>query len=340
MSKNREEKRRRKRQQARRQAQASTRKQPTPRERAPLPSAQTLWRSFHLDFSAQEQLHATTMAVQPSLLQRDAPKIRRIEQAADLDAVLDLAPVAGGLAEYAWLKRVTVQGASAAAEIVARLHSDRMRSQRRARTGIQERFISALRWCGDAGADALIDGWDAFDDYGRSLACVALGLLDARSAADRLWTFFERSHSGSTTHWVGPLWGLIDFSDARAADALLDLLLGQRVFYERYGFLSRGGDRRAVLPLLAATLDGPESLRADATWALTGIAHRLGREGLREALNEADDAATTRPEVIDTVVDRIFRFSEQDVERHFETFYSRNPSNVPPAAPLIGRMNT
>jgi hypothetical protein len=203
-----------------------------------------------------------------------------------------------------------------------------MRSHRQARTGVQERFIGALRWCGDAGADALIDGWDAFDDYGRSLACVALGLLDARSAADRLWRFFERTHCDSTTHWVGPLWGLIDFADARAADALLDLLLSQRVFYERYGFLSRGGDRRAVLPLLAATLDGPESLRADASWALTGIAHRLGREGLREVLNEADDPAARPPEVIDTVVDRIFRFSEQDVERHFETFYSRTLSKL------------
>jgi hypothetical protein len=171
-----------------------------------------------------------------------------------------------------------------------------------------------------------IDCWDALDDYGRSLASAALGLLDAHTEADRLWIFFERTRSDSTSHWVGPLWGLIDFADARAADALLDLLLGQRVFYERYGFLSRGGDRRAVFPLLAATLAGPESLRADATWALTGIAHRLGRDGLREALNDAEAAASTPAEALDRLVDRIFRFSQDAVERHFETFYNRYPS--------------
>jgi hypothetical protein len=326
MSKNREEKRRRKKQQARRQGQAATSKQPAPREPVLVPSAQTLWRTLHLDLSVQERLHATTKAVQPSLLKRDAPKIRRIEQAADLAALLDLAPAAGGLAEYAWLKRVTELGAGAAAEIVARVHSDWMRSQRQSGGSIDERFIGALRWCGDAGAGALIDCWDALDDYGRSLASVALGLLDAHTEADRLWIFFERTRSDSTTNWVGPLWGLIDFADARAADALLDLLLGQREFYERYGFLSRGGDRRAVLPLLAATFDGPEWLRADATWALTGIAHRLGREGFREAMNDAEAAASAPAETIDTVVDSIFRFSQDAVERHFETFYNRYPS--------------
>jgi hypothetical protein len=75
---------------------------------------------MHLDFSVQKQLHATTMDVQPSLLKRDAGKIRRVEQAADLAAVLDLTPAAGGLAEYVWLERMTELGPSAAPEIVAR----------------------------------------------------------------------------------------------------------------------------------------------------------------------------------------------------------------------------
>jgi len=39
-----------------------------------------------------------------------------------------------------------------------------MRSRRQSRAGIQERFIDALRWFGDAGAEALIDCWDALDD--------------------------------------------------------------------------------------------------------------------------------------------------------------------------------
>ena len=283
---------------------------------------------MHLDFSVQEKLIETTMDVQPSLWKRDANKIRQIEEAVDLAAVLDLTPVATGLADYAWLKRMRELGDSAAAGIVARLQSDWMRSHRNASAGIQERFIGALRWCADAGAEALIDGWDALDDYGRSLACVALGLLDAHSAADRLWQFFERTQSTPSTHWIGPLWGLIDLADARAADALLELVLAERVFYERYGFLCRAGDQRAVLPVIAAMLSGPEELRADAMWALTGIAHRLGRDRLREALSAAEAVPLTPAETIETLVDRIFLYSQQDVEKYFDAFYDGQASGL------------
>jgi len=328
MSKNREEKRRRKKQKLRSQGQASPKKQSRHHGTFAVPSAQTMWRTMHLDFSVQEKLIETAMDVQPSMWKRDASKIRRIEEAADLAAVLDLTPVATGLADYAWLKRMREFGASAAPGIVARLQSDWMRSHRSASAGIQERFIGALRWCADAGAEALIDSWDALDDYGRSLACVALGLLDAHSAADRLWQFFERTRSTPSTDWIGPLWGLIDLADARAADALLELLLAKRVFYERYGFLCRAGDQRAVVPVIAAMLDGPEALHADAMWALTGIAHRLGRDRFGEVLSGEGGVAQTSTETIETLVDRIFLYSQQDAEKHFEAFYDRHASSL------------
>ncbi len=299
-----------------------------PRETALIPSAPTLWRTMHLDISVQEQLVKTTTLVQPSLRQRDAGKIQRVEQAADVAAVLDLAPVAGGLAEYPWLKRMWAFGASAAPEVVARVNSDWMRAHRQE---VQERLIAALRWYGPAGAQALTDCWDAFDDYGRSLACVVLGLLDAHASADRLYTFLEGTRSNPGTHWVGALWGLIDLGDARAADALLQSLLEKRPFYERYGFLSRAGDRRAVQPLIFAVLDVPQAQRVDPMWALTGIGHRLGREGLAEALRVGKDPAQTSAETIEPLIEGVFMHSQQDVERHFETFYNRHPSFWPNA---------
>ena len=336
MSKKREEKRRRAKQKSRSRARPSLVKQQGVREHLGVPSAQTMWRTMHLDFRVQEKLIETTMEVQPSLWQRDSSKIRQVEQAADLAAVLDLAPVATGLADYAWLKRMREFGAAAAPEIVARLRSDWMRLHQNKSAGIQERFIGALRWCDDAGAEALIDGWDAFDDYGRSLACVALGLLGAQAAAEKIWACFEQTRSAAKTYWVGALWGLIGLGDARAADALLDLLVEKRTYYEQYGFLSLAGDQRAVVPLLAAIIHGPERLRADAMWALTGIAHRLGREGLAEALRSEEAGQDTSQEAIETIVDRVFLYSQDDVARNFEAFYDRDASSLLGTSKVLG----
>jgi hypothetical protein len=155
-----------------------------------------MWRTMHLNFRVQEMLIATTMDVQPSLWKRDAKKIQRIEQAIGLEAVLDLAPSASGLAEYAWLKRLFEFGSSVAPAIVRRLNSDWIRSHGKERIGIQERIIGAMRFCdGQAAAEAILECWDALDEYGRSLACVAIGLLGVHPAADRLWKFFEKTQS-------------------------------------------------------------------------------------------------------------------------------------------------
>ena len=127
MSKNREVKRRRKMQKKRCRAQAAPKRQPVHRENSAVPSAQTMWRTMHLNFRVQETLIATTMDLQPSLWKRDANKIHRIEQAIGLEAVLDLAPSASGLAEYAWLKRLLGFGSRVAPAIVARLKTERFR---------------------------------------------------------------------------------------------------------------------------------------------------------------------------------------------------------------------
>jgi len=54
-----------------------------------------------------------------------------------------------------------------------------------------EELIGALRWQGDAGAWVLRQRFDDLDNYGRCLACVVLGLLDERPAADEIWHFYQ-----------------------------------------------------------------------------------------------------------------------------------------------------
>jgi len=339
MSKNREVKRRRKMQKKRSRAQSAPKRQTVHRKNRGVPSAQTMWRTMHLNFQVQEMLAATTMDLQPSLWKRDANQVQRIERADGLEAVLDLAPAASGLAEYAWLKRLLDFGSSVAPAIVARVSSDWMRTHTRERTGIQERAISALRFCDGQAADALVECWDALDDYGRSLASVALGLLDAQTAVERLWTFFQKTRSEPKSIWVGPLWGLIDLGDNRAGDALVDLLAENRAYYEKYGFLSRAGDRRVVLPLVAEILDGAEEMKGEATWALTGIAHRLGREPFCDVFRDGADTEETADRKLESFVDRIFLYSQEDVEKHFETFYDRNASSLTGFSRNVDRPN-
>jgi hypothetical protein len=292
-----------------------------------LPSAQTIWRSMHLDFRMQEAVAVATRRAQPSLQQRDASKIARIEAASDVEAVLDLTPLATGLADYAWLKRMRDFGAAAAPAIVQRVNSDWMHHQPMRQHGLEEHLIGALRWCDNAQGDALSQCWDALDDYGRSLASITFGLLGARDAAERLWAFFLQTRASKDALFVGPLWGLIDLGDHRAADALIALIGDQVTYYEKYGFLSRAGDDRAVLPLLFEIIEGPDQHKADATWALTGIAHRLGADAFGAIVSGGDTGQ--RDEHIETFVQRILSYSEADVAHHFETFYATDASGLP-----------
>jgi len=324
LSKNRELKRRRKLQKRRSAHQATPTLQRARDRYSPVVSAQTMWRTMHVDFSVQEELVATTLRVQPSLWQRDAEKIKRIERASDVEAVLDLAPTATGMADYAWLKRMRGFCPSGADAIAERLTGGWLCNFPKAQTGIQERCIGALRWCDNENADALMRCWDAFDDYGRSLGCILVGLLDVRPVADRVWEYFQRIRTQPNLYFVGALWGLIDVQDPRAADALAELMAERRTFYELYGFISRTGDARFILPLVEEVLKKSEQTSADAMWALTGVAHRLGRDELLRLLSDGADNATRAQ--VETFVDRIFRFDQDAVERNFETFYARTLS--------------
>jgi hypothetical protein len=157
--------------------------------------------------------------------------------------------------------------------------------------------------------------------------------VGARQSADRLWAFYRHARSVPQTLLVGPLWGLIDLGDERAADALIDAMLDQRAFYEKYGFLSRAGDARTVLPLISDAACGSEETRADALWALTGVAHRVGREGLYQMLRMDTDTSDADNSRLDSFVDQLFRYSQKDVEEHFESFYDIGARSIVLAEP-------
>jgi hypothetical protein len=291
------------------------------------PSAPTIWRSMHLDQRTQEMLIAAAIQHQPSVMARDAKKTLRVEDAADIEALLDLTPIANGIAEPVWYRRMHEFGPAAAGNIAERLNDDWLRRHAKDRSAIQERCIGVLRWCGEEGVDALLNCWDALDDYGRSIASVALGLLGAQRAGDLIWDHFQKVQNTRENLFVGPLWGLIDLQDQRAADALATFLDQGHEFYEMYGFISRGGDKRFIFPLIALAIHGPDGTKGEATWALTGIAHRLGREALAAALRNSPESENVSEAGVESFLDKIFKYSVEDVERHFEVFYDRDGSS-------------
>lgn len=110
-------------------------------------------------------------------------------------------------------------------------------------------------------------------------------------------------------------------------DALTNLLDQGHEFYEMYGFISRGGDKRFIFPLLALAIHGPDGTKGEATWALTGIAHRLGREALAAALRNSPESENVSEAGVESFLDIIFKYSAEDVARHFEVFYDTDGSS-------------
>ena len=295
-----------------------------------MPSAHTFMRSVMLNFQTREAIAQTATHQQPSLLQRDSKKIAQIENARTIDEVLKLAPQATGLADHAWLKRMRQFGLNAAPIIAERFNALRLGPRHQDRTAIEEKTIEALRWCEDEGIEPLLSCWNAFDDYGRSVACMVLGLLNAQQATDQIWTFYQQVKTDRCENlFVGALWGLIDLQDQRVADLLLELLITGQDFYELYGFLSRAGDRKAVLPLVFCVMEGPDQSKSDAMWALTSIAHRIGRTVLiEEVANGEVSLKVNADETYEKFADRIFSCSASEAEDYFSLFYAHEGTSV------------
>ncbi len=263
--------------------------------------------------------------IKPLLLARDREAIDRVKQASTAAELLDVAPMAIGLAETAWEERMQQLGPEVLPLIVERLQQSRTMRDADARTRLHEMLIAHLRWRGDEGAEALLSAFDALDDYGRSLACVVLGLLKAGDAAGRIWDYYQKvARNPRESYLVGALWGLVDLQDERAGAAVAELLQRGHVFYERFGFAALAGDARAIGPLFQilarAQADEPE----DVVMAIAAIGHRIGREALRAEIARVIPASRP-PEEADVMADQILARTPSDVEEYF-SLYLRGPT--------------
>jgi hypothetical protein len=257
------------------------------------PSVQTFLRFKVFDNRTRALIQSTIRTLLPALQSGDGHKIALIRAADTVAAVLDLLPLATGAAEVIWDQQLSRFGDEAIPLIVQRLRNIATVSDEHIRSLAYEKLIANLRWRAEPGAAALREVFASLDDYGASLACVALGRLGDRNSIETMWAFFKKVRwNARETFLVGPLWGLIDL-DVEISEALAELLVDGQLFAELFGFLAKAGDTQAVLPLIQALLQQPKSNRFEALVALSAIAHRIGREALIARLAEAmaDDAS-------------------------------------------------
>jgi hypothetical protein len=251
------------------------------------PSVQTFFRFKLFDNRTRALIQSTIQTLYPRLQSRDGSKIALIRTADTVPAVLDLLPLATGIGEVIWDQQLSRFGDEAIPLILQRLRNIAAISDEHIRSLAYEKLIANLRWRGEAGAAALREVFASLDDYGGSLACVALGRLGDRNSIEAIWAFLEKVRwNDSKTFVVGPLWGLIDL-DVQVGEALAELLADGQQFTELFGFLAKAGDAQAVVPLIQALLQQPKSNRYEVLAALSAIAHRIGREALSTQLTPA-----------------------------------------------------
>ncbi|MBN1146875.1 MAG: hypothetical protein JXA78_06450 [Anaerolineales bacterium] len=286
-----------------------------------LPSAQTIYRAKIVDAISNEMILKAQQKLKPLLWFRDGGNVKAVRAAGTAEELLDLIPLANGLAEDEWLVCMRGFGAEALPLLKAKLETAQYLQDVDLRDRIFELLISDLRWRGQAGAKTLLDSFDLLGDYGKSLASLALGLLQASESAERIWSYYQKAvRNSKENYFVGALWGLIDLGDARAAEALYQLLVRQRYFYELMGFLSLAGDQRALIPLLVLSTELGEDDRWDVFMAAVGIVHRMGRAAVFDELREHSPPDET-DEGIEALIERIRSHSVQDVQEYFAMFY-------------------
>jgi hypothetical protein len=274
-----------------------------------------------MDTAAEDLVQKGLKKFKPLLWLRDGRNVKRIKQARTAEELLDLLPLATGLADSAWQEQVRQFGPEVLPLISERLKMLRPAQDQAKQDMTVEKLIAALRWRGEAGGQVLLERFDDLNLYGRSLACVVLGLVGMRSSADTMWTFYHKAvRNRGQSYFVGALWGLIDLHDERAGEALADLLRQRHYFYELFGFLSLAGDARAVSPLLQELQRRPDEQRMDPLMALLSISHRLGREALRAELAKVASPPET-PASHEAVVEAILSKPADYAQAHFQLFY-------------------
>jgi len=283
-------------------------------------SAATLSRSILFNAQSWETSEKIGAKIKSRVWPQYHETIKRIERAQTVEALVDLAPEAVGLARNAWYRQARQFGPEILPVISDRLRTMSGIPDEDVRTVIIECLGGELRWRGEAGAKILLERFDQLDYYGRSFASIVLGLLDAQAAADLIWKFYQKAvQDRYEAHFIGALWGLIDLKDIRVPDALLDFLIKRRYFAELFGLLSIAGDERAIIPLLLLAIDLPEETKFEPLMSASGISHRIGRDILTSTLEEAsaDDTGSWAETMAEAILDR----SQDQVEEYFAIFY-------------------
>jgi len=299
---------------------SSASRQPMP-SAGSIPSAQTFFRYHLQNVESTEQIAQMMQQADARAWERDRESIERTERAETAGELIDLLPHIAALAGPVWQRRMRAFGPEAVPLITARLKRARTEDQA-TRTEVYERLIAALRWKDHAGAEALATCFEDLDDYGKSLACVVLGLFGAQGSTDVMWDFYQQTRDHPHERFfVGPLWGLIDLEDTRVTNALADWLWEERAFDELFGFLSLAGGSRAVVPLLLLSLVKKGDVQQQAAMALLSIAHRIGREALLVEFQKAGAQTAEQQKHREAMADDIMAASPRQAEEYFAVFY-------------------
>jgi hypothetical protein len=289
-----------------------------------VPSAATFFRFGVLDATTTGLMDRATSLLKPVLWARDGESVKQIRRARTAEELIDLVTLARGLGEPAWQKRMHQFGPEVLPLISERLKTVKGIKDKDVRDMAVEKLIVVLRWHGDAGAQVLLERFDDLNDYGQSLACVMLGLLEAGEGADQIWRFYQKvMYNRRESYFVGALWGLIDLKDGRAGQALVGLLKGKRFFYELFGFFSLAGDAHAVLPLTDEIQRRPDEYKGDPLMALIGVAHRIGREALLAEFEKgaAPDEPQEDRQEMEALADELLAKPVEDVQEYFGLFH-------------------
>jgi hypothetical protein len=288
-----------------------------------LPSAATLFRMRLYDQATADLIQSVRQKLGPLLELRAGGNLKRIQAAQTPEELLELSPLATGLAQDAWHARMRAFGPQALPPIQQVLRCLGALEDQAARQRIAALLIAELRWQGEVGARALLDCLDDLDDSAAALACVALGLLRFSDGVGKIWERYLRLKALSQEdHFIGALWGLIDLRDRRVAGELYDFLLQERWFYELFGFLARGGDERALAPLLSLAVEADQNRAADPLMAATAIAHRAGRTALVQSLLEGSPCSQAEDhQQADEIAAMLLSRPLQEAEAYFALFY-------------------
>ena len=282
----------------------------------------TLFRLANVTPEARQAFEKEVGKRKATLWQQRHEELQQIRRAQTAAELINYASLGVGLLGISWHHKAREFGDEIIPLISERLKTVSGQADASARARVVEALVGELRWRGEAGAEVLLARFEGLDYFGRSLACVALGLLGAGAAADKIWRFYEKVlPQKDSPYFVGALWGLIDLKDPRAAEALVYLVSKPRHFYELFGFVARAGDERVILPLMKLSMAAGPQNNQEAMLALASVGYRIGREALVstiERISSGDDDPETSSE---SVADMILSYPPELVQKYFGPFY-------------------